>query len=88
MFWSTDKLQEIHRSLMIQLESVVYLPICEKKKKEQKERQVKTMGILSKNSLQPDVQCLACHIVVSVLCLYTSVLVSVLLLGIIKRHPL
>lgn len=69
---------------MIQLESVVYLPICEKRKKEQKERQVKTMRTLNKNSMQPDVQCLACHVVVSVLCLYTSVLVSVLLLGITK----
>lgn len=84
LFWSTDKLWEIHRLLMIQLESVVYLPICQKRKKAQEERQLKIMKILSTNGMQLDVQCLACHIIVSMLCLYISVLVSVLLLEMIK----
>lgn len=69
---------------MIQLESLVYLTICEKRKKAQKERQLKIMGMLNTNGMQPDVQCLACHIIVSMLCLYIPVLVSVLLLGIRK----
>lgn len=70
--------------LLIQLKSVLYLSICEKRKKAQKERQLKNRGILNTNGMQPDVQCLACHIIVSMLCPYTSVPVSVLLLGIKK----
>lgn len=70
--------------LLIQLKSVLYLPICEKRKKTQKERQLKNMGLLNTNGMQPDVQCLAWHMIVSMLCLYTSVPVSVLLSGIKK----